>query len=120
MPPVRVVTLAVVRLVLPVHDYTNTVLLVLLCLLYNLFIDSWQLRFLLVLLVLRQVFFNLLKPCDFSLIALKTIQSPLLGILLEYKENQNYQVTIKVVKVAMTLLWAMVDTHPEQVKCYVV
>lgn len=75
---------------------------------------------LLVLRFLVEVVFYLPEPLLTFDGATEPIQGPLLGILLEDQQNQDYQVTIQVVEVSMTLLRAVVDSYPEKVESDIV
>ena len=99
---------------------TAIIVFILLIFLDDLIIDCRKYHLLFVLRFFVQVFLNLSEPFLTFYGASKAIQSPLLSILLENQQDQYYQVSIQVVKVAMALLRAMINAYPKEIKCNIV
>jgi hypothetical protein len=114
------VTARLLIFLLPNIDDTFIFVFILLLFLNNLVIDSREHHLLLTFRFLVEIFFDLAEPLLSLNSATKTVKSPLLGILLKNQKNQDNQIAIEVIEVSMTLFWAMIDSHPEQVKSDIV
>ncbi len=101
---------------LPYIDDTFIFIFILLLFLNNLVIDGREHYLLLTFRFLVEIFFDLTEPLLPLNSAAKTVKSPLLGILLKNQKNQDNQIAIEVIEVSMTLFWAVIDSHPEEVK----
>jgi hypothetical protein len=114
------VTAWLVKFLLPNIDDAFILVFILLFFLNNLVFDRLKHDLLFAFRFLVDIFFDLPEPLLSFNRATKTIKSPLLGILLKYQKNQDYQVAIHVIEVSMTLFRAVVHSYPEEVKSDIV
>lgn len=64
------------------------------------------------------MFLNVLEILSLFVSASESVECPLLSILFEYKQYENYQVAVKIVEIPMLthIVRRVINTTPEQVK----